>query len=1378
MDTHRFRRRTRCVDDLIITEDEDIAIIDNGCDQSIISSNSFLIQTHTGVFFSVDGALHGMHSPQLEVVNDAFTLAILPDRRKIILHVNQALLDTNGCQSETLFQPHQMRAFGVIVDDCPSRHLSVTGQPGTQRLTVDGVSLPMYFDGWKCYMRLRKPSHEDLSNFPIFQLTSPRPYEPQGRITTRRVHRDRVSDDTWRARLGFPTREVTTNTLRHTSQMIQTLQSETSEFMRDYYKTRVWALRPKRINDTCYTDTFHSSLHSIRGYKYIQMFAFKSSGLDEARIMKRESEAANMYEDVIRHIGAPNRMVSDNARTLNKSAKFTSINRRFCIETGFTVPHHQSSNLAENSGGNLKVAVRKLFLHTPHAPLEYWCYAVEFLNQVRRYLSKSKLDNRTPWEMVFGETPDLSVFRFQWFQPVWYFHKQAQFPTSVMQPGFFLNVAENTGDGFSYVILPVKDYSDIPTDSSIQTIVRGVVRTRDISSTSPPPRVVEEGCNIRFYDWQNNELFGDDELRLADEYDDEYDASMDADSSVHDSLVDLPLDTISEESDHSDESVSEEPTLLDLDIGVNPLVRDVDPVPVDETLASQVVLDESSLHAHPSVIPSSPSPDASGPDIPIISQTQDSVEVEDVDSDDEDDGDPVIPPFDANHSADDLADDVNRVFESRDSDVELTRILDHSCTNGVFELFCSYSSGDTEWHPFDLVQSEDPQLLAEYCLTTDLGPVYNGKYGRWARAFSRALKRTMRRLRKSNCFGFESSTYNSAPTGRDLSQPIRRTRRERIALRRAEKQDLPNTKSKREFKYGIEVPRSWKDLIRLDTTANNRKWQDAVEKEVSALIQHQCFDFKPPGFKPPSDFQYCRLHFVYDVKNDLRYKARLVCNGSQVDPRGLSTRATVVKTVSVRLLDVIAAAQNLEVLTGDIGNAFIQAHTKEKIYTRCGSEFGPHAGSIAVIVRALYGLTTSAERFRTLFADYLRDMGFVPTRYDRDVWMRLREDGTGYCYVCTHVDDFKVVSKNPGKWIEDIAKVFLIKEHGPRAYYLGNNYKYHTPGDVWTFGTTTYATEAVARVERIYGCLKKVSTPLPVEDCHPELDDSELLGIDDHRKFQMLLGMLQWLQSIGRPDLSTLVSSLNRFGACPREGHLQLAIRAFGFVKYTMNEQIAIDPRPLQFSRSTPNFESLIPDFLQDYPEASEELDSSMPKSFGPILSTTILVDADHAHDKKTRRSLTGLLAFVGSTPVTWYSKRQGSIASSTYAAEFSALRTATEEAVSLRYMLRCLGCQLPADGSCPTDIFGDNLSVILNAQNPAADLSKKHVAISFHAVREAVAAQSIRPHWLKGKWNLSDIMTKQIPRSEFQRHVKHIFYHPDFTLHNNNGLDEDYDGD
>ena len=94
------------------------------------------------------------------------------------------------------------------------------------------------------------------------------------------------------------------------------------------------------------------------------------------------------------------------------------------------------------------------------------------------------------------------------------------------------------------------------------------------------------------------------------------------------------------------------------------------------------------------------------------------------------------------------------------------------------------------------------------------------------------------------------------------------------------------------------------------------------------MVFHQCFDFKSLNYEPSEEYQFCRLHLVYDIKADLTYKARLVCDRSRVDPKGLSTRTTVVKGVSVRLLDLIADSQNLQVLCGDIGNEFIQAITK------------------------------------------------------------------------------------------------------------------------------------------------------------------------------------------------------------------------------------------------------------------------------------------------------------------------------------------------------------------------------------------------------------------------------------------------------------------
>ena len=83
-------------------------------------------------------------------------------------------------------------------------------------------------------------------------------------------------------------------------------------------------------------------------------------------------------------------------------------------------------------------------------------------------------------------------------------------------------------------------------------------------------------------------------------------------------------------------------------------------------------------------------------------------------------------------------------------------------------------------------------------------------------------------------------------------------------------------------------------------------------------------------------------------------------------------------------------------------------------------------------------------------------------------------------------------------WIDLIAKEFMIKEHGPRLYYLGNDYTYHEGQDIRMYGCGNYTKEEIDRIEHIFGCLPKEGTPLPVKDCHPELDTSSLLELSDH----------------------------------------------------------------------------------------------------------------------------------------------------------------------------------------------------------------------------------------------------------------------------------------
>lgn len=105
----------------------------------------------------------------------------------------------------------------------------------------------------------------------------------------------------------------------------------------------------------------------------------------------------------------------------------------------------------------------------------------------------------------------------------------------------------------------------------------------------------------------------------------------------------------------------------------------------------------------------------------------------------------------------------------------------------------------------------------------------------------------------------------------------------------------------------------------------------------------------------------------------------------------------------------------------------------------------------------------------------------------------------------------------------------------------------------------------------------------------------------------------------------------------------------------------------------------------------------------------------------------------------------------STYGSEMVAARLATEVAIEYRYMLRMLGVQL--DGPCM--MLGDNNSVVLNTTLPSSILKKKHNAIAYHCVCEAVAAHIIRFIHIPSTENAADVLTKPLSGVLFHRIIR-----------------------
>ena len=230
------------------------------------------------------------------------------------------------------------------------------------------------------------------------------------------------------------------------------------------------------------------------------------------------------------------------------------------------------------------------------------------------------------------------------------------------------------------------------------------------------------------------------------------------------------------------------------------------------------------------------------------------------------------------------------------------------------------------------------------------------------------------------------------------------------------------------FKFGVQVPVSPKHALAIDDSNGNGLWKEAIDKELKQINEYETFRTLETGETLSIDYQRIPYHFVFDVKFDLRRKARLVAGGNWTDTPKEDIYSGVVGMDTIRLGFTIAAMNDLDVCATDIGNAFLYGKTKEKVYVIAGPEFGELEGQRLVIDKGLYGLKTSAARFHEHLATKLRRLGFKPTLADTDFW--IRKCGDHYEYIATYVDDLLVYSKDCQTIIEEIEKDYILKGTG------------------------------------------------------------------------------------------------------------------------------------------------------------------------------------------------------------------------------------------------------------------------------------------------------------------------------------------------------------
>jgi hypothetical protein len=143
------------------------------------------------------------------------------------------------------------------------------------------------------------------------------------------------------------------------------------------------------------------------------------------------------------------------------------------------------------------------------------------------------------------------------------------------------------------------------------------------------------------------------------------------------------------------------------------------------------------------------------------------------------------------------------------------------------------------------------------------------------------------------------------------------------------------------FKFGIQVPRNHDQAMEIDQMNGNRLWRDGEERELEQIDEYEAFmDMGTCTKLVPTGYKKIRVHIVYDIKVTLQRKARLVADGQLTDTPVDSVYSSVVSLRGLKIALFLAELNQLEAWCTDVGNAYLEAYTDEKVFIIAGNEFG------------------------------------------------------------------------------------------------------------------------------------------------------------------------------------------------------------------------------------------------------------------------------------------------------------------------------------------------------------------------------------------------------------------------------------------------------
>lgn len=503
------------------------------------------------------------------------------------------------------------------------------------------------------------------------------------------------------------------------------------------------------------------------------------------------------------------------------------------------------------------------------------------------------------------------------------------------------------------------------------------------------------------------------------------------------------------------------------------------------------------------------------------------------------------------------------------------------------------------------------------------------------------------------------------------------------------------------------IPNSYSEV---NVSEDKERWLEAINEEIESLCLNNTWTLVPR----PENKNIVDCKWVFTIKNDeygnpMKYKARLVARG--FSQRYLEdyneTFAPVARIPSLRFILAFANQNNLLIHHMDVKTAFLNGTLKEEIYMNIPEGVQGGNDKVCRLNKSLYGLKQAARCWFEEFEKALKEIGFKNSEVDRCIYFLDRNNVKENIYVVLYVDDLVIATADKrglNKFKTYLMQKFKMVDLNEIKLFLGM--RIIRNNNMLTIDQTEYIKSLLDKFE-MSDC-NPVSTPFESKVDYSKLNDD----VYYESPCRQAIGCLMYLMICTRPDLSISVNLLSRYMTKNNLELWRCIKRIFRYLKGTIN---------LRLTYNRTEYNDIITGF----------------------------VDSDWGGDLIDRKSTTGFLfKLYDNCTITWNTRRQATVATSSTEAEYMALYEAVKEAMWLKSLSFSIDMKLPG----PIILWEDNMGCINIANNPSSHKRSKHIDIKYHFSRERVETKDICVSYIPTDEQVADIMTKPLDRVKFLR--------------------------